>query len=88
MLRDGGDAGVLVHEEGRGCLVGNNVHSNATYGVAALNGGCPAASRNWLHGRRQGGLLVDDAGAGEYFRNEVEGNAKSGVTLRGAIRLS
>ena len=40
----------------------------------------PAISRDLP----QGGLLVDEGGAGEYECNDIEGNAKSGVTLRGA----
>ena len=39
-----------------------NVYNNRTYGVVVLTGGCTVITKNWLHGRRQGGLLVDEGG--------------------------
>jgi F-box protein 11 len=83
-IHSGDDAGVLIHQDGKGTLLWNNVFNNRTYGVAVLTGGAPTLRRNWLHGKRQGGLLVDEGGEGEVYDNDIEGNTKAGVTLRGA----
>ena len=68
----------------QGTLRGNDISNNRTYAVVALHGGAPALRRNWLHGARQGGVLVDEGGGVDVEDNEIAANAKSGIMLRGS----
>ena len=53
------------------------MYNNRTYAATALGGGALTLRRNWLHGGRQGGVLVDKDGSVDAEDNELEANTES-----------
>lgn len=80
-IHDGGQAGIVVYENGRGTFEDNDVFGNALAGIAVQTGGDPTFRRNRIHDGKQGGIVVSENGRGTFEDNEVYGNALSGIEV-------
>lgn len=56
-IHDGRDSGVLVCENGRGCVVENEIYSNRMAGVAIGHGGASQVKGNTIRDGAGGSLL-------------------------------
>ena len=81
-LFKGGSCALLVQDAGKGMVRDNAMHGHEVGEVEVRSNGAPLLAGNRIHDSKGCGLLVDAAG-GEYHRNDIYGNARAGICLRG-----
>ena len=81
-LFKGGSCALLVQDAGKGMVRDNAMHGHEVGEVEVRSNGAPLLAGNRIHDSKGSGILVDGAG-GEYHRNDIYGNARAGICLRG-----
>lgn len=80
-IRDGKSTGVLVYENGRGTLEGNEICGNAGNGVEITTGGAPVVRGNKIRDNKGSGVVVRDNGQGTVEGNEISSNTGASVRV-------
>ena len=74
----------LQHDNGRGIIEGNEIHSNALAGVWITTGSQPTLRRNRIHSGKQVGIYFYDNGGGILEENDIYNHCFSGIQIRWA----
>ena len=70
------------HDNGRGIIEGNEIHSNALAGVWITTGSQPTLRRNRIHSGKQVGIYFYDNGGGVLEENDIYNHCFSGIQIR------
>ena len=70
------------HDNGRGIIEGNEIHSNALAGVWITTGSQPILRRNRIHSGKQVGIYFYDNGGGVLEENDIYNHCFSGIQIR------
>jgi parallel beta-helix repeat protein len=81
-IRDGGEAGVFVYDNGQGTLEDNDIFGNARAGVEIRTGGNPALRRNRIRDGKASGVFINENGHGTLEDNDIFSNVLSGVQIK------
>ena len=70
------------HDNGRGIIEGNEIHSNALAGVWITTASQPILRRNRIHSGKQVGIYFYDNGGGVLEENDIYNHSFSGIQIR------
>lgn len=80
-IEDAGEAGVFIHDQGKGRFVNNRIVGSGLSGVVLATGAAPRLVGNAVRDSTEHGILVVRRGGGVLARNEVVGSGGHGIAV-------
>ena len=81
LIRDGAQAGILVHDEGLGTFEDNEIRNCEYANVEVADKSNPTFRRNKIHHGHRGGIYIRDFGKGRFEDNRIYRNYWSNVSV-------
>ena len=82
IIRDGGQGGIHVYDQGAGVIEDCDIFANKFSGVAVKTGGDPLVRRCQIHDGQESGIFVFENGKGTFEDCDIFANKFDGVAVK------